>query len=124
MNLPLGYIVPNILDYLSGAAIPLIMISLGLSLEFKEVYQHINTASFVSFIKLVIAPIIALILVSLLGFSGVNYSVSVVEAGMPSAMLSLVLAISYNLDIKLSAACIFLSTSLSMLSLTILILLV
>jgi auxin efflux carrier (AEC) len=124
MNFPLGSIVPNILDYLSGAAIPLIMISLGLSLEFKEVYQHITAASFVSIIKLIIAPIVALILVSLLGFSGFNYSVTVVEAGMPSAMLSLVLAITYNLDIKLTAACIFLSTSLSMLSLTLLILLV
>lgn len=124
MNIPLGSVVPNILDYLSGAAIPLIMISLGLSLEFKEVYQHIKAASFVSFVKLILAPIIAFIMVILLGFSNLNYSVTVVEAGMPSAMLSLVLAITYNLDIKLSAACIFLSTSLSMLSLTLLILLV
>lgn len=121
-HLPLGSILPNVLSYLSGAAIPLIMISLGLSLEFKEVYEHIGSASFVSFIKLIISPLIAIVLAAIMGLSGINYSVTVIEAGMPSAMLSLVLAITYNLDVKVSAACIFLSTSLSMISLTLLIL--
>lgn len=121
-NLPLGSILPDVLGYLSGAAIPLIMISLGLSLEFKEVYEHISSASFVSFIKLIISPVIAVLLATVLGLSGINYSVAVIEAGMPSAMLSLVLAITYNLDVKVSAACIFLSTTLSMITLTLLIL--
>ncbi|HEY0196095.1 MAG TPA: AEC family transporter [Methanobacterium sp.] len=124
LHLPLGSVLPNVLDYLSGAAIPLIMLSLGLSLEFKEVYQHISAASFVSTIRLVISPLVAVILASTMGLSGINYSVTVVQAGMPSAMLSLVLAITYNLDVKVTAACIFLSTALSMLSLTLLILLV
>jgi hypothetical protein len=122
-HLPLGTVLPDVLNYLSGAAIPLIMISLGLSLEFKEVYNHINAAIFVSFIRLIISPIIALLLVSGLGFSGINFPVSIVEAGMPSAMLSLVLAITYDLDVKVTAACIFLSTALSTVSLTLLILL-
>lgn len=121
-HLPLGSILPDVLGYLSGAAIPLIMISLGLSLEFKEVYEHISSASFVSFIKLIISPVIAVIIATMLGLSGINYSVAVIEAGMPSAMLSLVLAITYNLDVKISAACIFLSTALSMITLTMLIL--
>ena len=121
-NLPLGSILPDVLGYLSGAAIPLIMISLGLSLEFKEVYEHISSASFVSFIKLIISPVIAVLLATVLGLSGINYSVAVIEAGMPSAMLSLVLAITYNLDVKVSAACIFLSTTLSMITLAMLIL--
>lgn len=121
-HLPLGSILPDVLGYLSGAAIPLIMISLGLSLEFKEVYEHISSASFVSFIKLIISPFIAVIIATVLGLSGINYSVAVIEAGMPSAMLSLVLAITYNLDVKISAACIFLSTALSMITLTMLIL--
>jgi malate permease and related proteins len=123
-HFPLGMIAPNILEYLSGAAIPLIMLSLGLSLEFKEVYQHITAASLVSFIKLIISPLIAVVLAVMLGLSGLDFRVTVVEAGMPSAMLSLVLAITYNLDIKLTAACIFLSTALSMLTLTLLILLI
>lgn len=123
-HLPLGSVAPNVLDYLSGATIPLIMLSLGLSLEFKEVYQYFGAASFVSVLRLVVSPLLAVLLAAVLGLSGINYSVTVVQAGMPSAMLSLVLAITYNLDVKVTAACIFLSTALSMLSLTLLILLV
>lgn len=122
-HLPLGSIVPNVLDYLSGAAIPLIMLSLGLSLEFREVKERFSLASFVTAIRLVISPLIAVVLATVLGLSGVNYSVAVVQAGMPSGMLTLVLAITYNLDVKVTAACIFLSTALSMVSLTVLILL-
>lgn len=122
LHLPLGNVVPNVLDYLSGAAIPIIMLSLGLSLNFKDVYRYLSAASFVSVLKLVISPIVAVFLASLVGLSGLNYSVTVVQAGMPSAMLSMILAITYNLDIKVTAACIFLSTTLSMVSLTVLIL--
>lgn len=121
-QLPLGSLGPDILGYLSGAAIPLIMLSLGLSLEFKEVKEYFAAASFVSVIRLVISPLIAIVLASLLGLSGVNFQVTVVQAGMPSGMLTMVLAIIYNLDIKITAACVFLSTALSMVSLTALIL--
>lgn len=124
LHLPLGTVIPSVLNYLSGATIPLIMISLGLSLEFKEVYEHIGAASFVTAVKLLIAPLIALFLVTLMGLSGVDYAVTIVQAAMPSGMLSLVLAITYNLDVKVAAACIFLSTALSMLSLTLLIMLI
>jgi malate permease and related proteins len=122
-HLPLGLVLNNVLDYLSGAAIPLIMLSLGLSLEFNEVKEYFTAASVVSAIRLVISPLIAISLITLIGLSGLNYSVTIVEAGMPSGLLSLVLAITYHLDVKVSAACIFLNTTLSMVSLTILILL-
>lgn len=121
-HLPLGSVIPSVLDYLSGAAIPLIMLSLGLSLEFRGIKEYFGVASFVSALKLIISPLIALVFVGLLGLSGLDKTVTIVEAGMPSAMLSLVLAITYDLDIKATAACIFLSTSLSIISLTILIL--
>ncbi len=124
LNIPLGYVIPQTLTYLSGAAIPLIMISLGLSMEFRGIKEHIGLASLVSAIKLGIAPLIAFIIVLILGMGGLEKSVTVLEAGMPSAMLALVLAITYELDIKVSAACIFLSTVLSMITLPILLFLV
>jgi len=122
LHLPLGSVIPSTLNYLGGAAIPLIMLSLGLSLEFKGIKEYFGIASFVSALKLVISPLIAMIVVGLVGFTGLDRTVSIVEAGMPSAMLSLVLAITYDLDVKATVACIFLSTALSMISLTILIL--
>lgn len=123
-HLPLGSVIPSTLNYLSGAAIPLIMMSLGLSLEFKGIKEYYDVASFVSVLKLVISPLIAVVVVGLLGLSGLDRTVAIVEAGMPSAMFSLVLAVTYDLDIKVTAACIFLSTVLSMISITAIILMV
>lgn len=121
-HLPLGSVITSTLDYLSGAAIPIIMISLGLSLEFKGIKEYFDVASFVSVLKLIISPMIAMVIVGLVGLSGLDRTVAIVEAGMPSAMLSLVLAINYQLDVKATAACIFLSTTLSVISITVLIL--
>jgi malate permease and related proteins len=124
LNLNLGALPLDVLKYLSGAAIPIIMISLGLSLEVGVLKDYLDAATFVSTVRLIISPAIAFVLVTILGFSYINGTVTVVEAGMPSAMLSLVLAASYDLDIKAAAACIFMSTVLSMVTLPILIYLI
>ena len=121
MHFDLGFLPLNVLKYLSGAAIPVIMISLGLSLEVGGLKNYLGAASFVSMIRLIISPIIAFSLVYFFGLSGLGGTVTVVEAGMPSAMLSLVLAASYDLDINAAAACIFMSTVISMITLPILI---
>ncbi len=121
LHLNPGFIPLNVLKYLSGAAIPLIMISLGLSLEAGDIKNYFGAASFVTLTRLVISPMIAILMVYILGLHGLEGTVTVVEAGMPSAMLSLVLAASYDLDINAAAACIFLSTVLSMITLPILI---
>jgi predicted permease len=97
------------------------MISLGLSLEASSLKNYFKEAAVVSSIKLILAPLIALMIIIILGVSGLNSKVIITEAAMPSAMLSLVLAITYELDIKAVSACIFLSTVLSMITLPIII---
>ncbi|WP_431061690.1 AEC family transporter [Methanobacterium sp.] len=67
LNLEIGLITANTLNYISGAAIPLIMISLGLSLEFKGIKENIGAAFSVSTIKLILAPLVAFLIVGILG---------------------------------------------------------
>jgi len=122
LNINIGFITSQTLNYLSGAAIPLIMISLGLTLDFKGVKEHIKSVSIVSTLKLIIAPIVALVIVLFLGMGGLEKHVTILEAGMPSAMLALVLAITYDLDIKAAATCIFATTIFSMVTIPLLIL--
>jgi auxin efflux carrier (AEC) len=124
MHINPGFIPLNVLKYLSGAAIPIIMISLGLSLEVGGLRYYFGAATFVTIIRLMISPLIAIFMVYILGLHGLEGAVTVVEAGMPSAMLSLVLAASYDLDINAAAACIFMSTVISMVTLPILIYLI
>lgn len=117
LNIPLGFVVEDVLHYLSGAAIPLIMISLGLSLEFRGIKENFQDATFVSVTRLLISPLIAFSMVSMVGLGGLEKTVTILESAMPSAMLSMALSISYDLDFRTTAACIFLSTVLSMVSL-------
>ena len=119
LHLNIGSMAPTILKYLSGAAVPLIMMSLGLSLEVGSLKNYVEEALAVSGIKLILAPLLAFLMVSILGLSSLNSQVTVVEAAMPSAMLALVLAITYELDVKAAGACIFLSTVFSMVTLPI-----
>ncbi len=114
LHVEIGFIISNTLNYLSLAVIPLIMISLGLSLEFKGIKENIEAVFSVSVIKLLLAPLFAFFILLMLGIGGLEKQVTVVEAAMPSAMLSLVLAITYDLDIKTTAACIFATTILSL----------
>lgn len=123
INIDIGFIAYNTLDYLSGAAIPLIMISLGLSLEVRGIKENFQAVFSVSIIKLLIAPVIASLIVLILGMGGLERQVTIIEAAMPSAMLSLVLAITYDLDIKTAAACIFASTILSLITIPLILLL-
>lgn len=124
INFEIGALTFNTLDYLSGTAIPLIMISLGLSLEFRGIKENVQAVFSVSIIKLLIAPAIAAVIVLLLGIGGLERQVTIIEAAMPSAMLSLVLAITYDLDIKTAASCIFTSTILSLITIPLVLILI
>ncbi|PKL67092.1 MAG: transporter [Methanobacteriales archaeon HGW-Methanobacteriales-1] len=116
-NFPIGFVLSDVLTFLSGAAIPLIMISLGLSMELKGIKEHLTDAAFVSVARLIISPALAVLIVSIFGLGGLERTVTIMEAAMPSAMLSVVLAITYDLDIKLTASCVFFSTILSLITL-------
>lgn len=123
MHVEIGSALSNTLNYLSLATIPIIMLSLGLSLEFKGMKENFEAVFSVSIIKLIIAPLLAFFIVLIVGIGGLERQVTIIEAAMPSAMLGLVLAITYDLDIKTAAACIFASTILSMVTIPVILIL-
>ncbi|MCL2157004.1 MAG: AEC family transporter [Methanobrevibacter sp.] len=120
LNLPIGEIFDISINYLAAATIPLIMISLGLSLQFKGIKEDLKSTSSVAFIKLIFSPILAIFILGFLGFSTLEYSVGIIEASMPCSMLMLVLAIEHDLDFKLTANCIVISTVFSILTIPLL----
>ena len=73
--------------------------------------------------KLILYPIIAFVFASILGLVDIQFKISVIEAAMPSGLLSLVLAISYKLDFELTSDCILIDTVISLVSLPIIIML-
>lgn len=118
MNWGYGYVIQTSLDYLGQSTIPLIMISLGLALDFKEIRHSMTDSLFVAFVKLILAPIIIFFILNLINVGGLSFKVAILEAGMSTAMNALVLAITYDLDTKLMSSVIFTNTILALITLT------
>ncbi len=117
-NIPLVYVVENILDYFGQATIPLIMLAIGLSLDYGHIKSCLSDSLAVSIFKLVLAPIIIFAMLSLLKIKGMAFNIAILEAGMSTAGNSLVLAVQYDLDADLMSSLIFVTVVLSVLTLT------
>jgi hypothetical protein len=122
-NVPIGPVLENTVNYLGNGSIPLIMLSLGVSIDFAGLKRSKNAIVFTSIMKLILYPIIAFVFASILGLVDLQFKISVIEAAMPSGLLSLVLAISYKLDFELTSDCILIDTVISLVSLPIIIML-
>lgn len=120
-NIPFPYVIESSLNYLGQATIPLIMMSLGLTLNFRKIKDSIADSLFVVSVKLIVAPIIMFLIMFILGFSGLAFKVAVLEAGMATALNALVLAINYDLDIELMSSLIFIDMILCLFTLTVII---
>ena len=121
LSIPIPQVFGQIINYFADATVPLIMLSLGISINLEGIYRNKTMVTFTSIMKLVIFPLIAFIIVNILGLAGLQYTIAVVEAAMPSGMLSLVLAISYNLDSELTSDCILINTVISLITLPIIV---
>ena len=121
LGIPIGPVLDNTVDYLGQGAIPLIMIALGLSINFEALSRSRSMIIFTSIMKLALFPLIAFFVASWLGLVNLEHSVSIVEAAMPSGMMSLLLAITYKLDYELTSDCILINTVISLITLPVII---
>jgi hypothetical protein len=123
-NIPIGPVIDNTVNYLGQGAIPIIMISLGLSIDFSAIKRSKYMIVFTSIMKLAFFPLLAFIIASQLGLVDLQYKISIVEAAMPSGMMSLLLAITYKLDYELTSDCILINTVISLITLPIIIMII
>ncbi|MDO8886577.1 AEC family transporter [Candidatus Oleimmundimicrobium sp.] len=107
------------LNYLSAAAIPLIMLSIGLSLRFDKLGQHKLLIVLLCGIKLILSPMLAYIVGNLANLSAGSLSVVVLETSMPAAMLSFIIGLKYGLDADFLSVAIVSATVLSMITIPI-----
>jgi hypothetical protein len=104
------------LDVLARVVAPLIMISVGLSLRPRSVLSAGGALTVLVGLKLVLAPLLALAFGSAF-LPELPLRVAVLEAGMPSMMLTFVVGERYGLDTDFIAAAIFVTTVASALTL-------
>jgi malate permease and related proteins len=102
----------------SGGAVPAMLILLGLELRKVEWTNNFRVLSIPVVCRLLIGPVIGLVMAALFGLNNGARKDGIVEAGMPSAVMTTVLATEYNLDSSLVTAIVFAGTILSPLTLT------
>ncbi len=106
------------LQTLANGVVPLMLISLGLSLTISRAHLGAMRSIFpVLGVKLIFMPAVVLAISTLLGMQGMLQQAVVLEAAMPSMVLALVLCDRYGLNSVVYAAAVTVSTACSFLTL-------
>ncbi len=116
LSLPAALMRP--VNLLSDAALPMMILVLGMQLERARVPDRPWTVAIAVVLSLVAAPIVALSLASLLRVSGSARQASVILASMPVAVITTILALEFDVAPAFVTSAVFLSTILSPLTLT------
>ncbi|MBI4744699.1 MAG: AEC family transporter [Actinobacteria bacterium] len=101
------------LESLASATIPLIMFSVGLSLRLEGIREYKILLFFLCLIKLIISPFTAYLFGQVLQMNKEMLGISVLEASMPTVILSLAIGTKYKLDLSFLATAILVTTLLS-----------
>jgi len=106
------------IEIAASGSIPLMLILLGLELTHIEWSHSLRAVSTGVLIKLIFGPIVGLLLASVFGLQGHVRQGSVIQAAMPAAVATTVVATEYHLEPSLVTAIVFIGTLLSPLTLT------
>ncbi len=119
---PVPVPVDRTVTLLSQAAIPVMLVVLGLQLADlkREAWPRARWGliGVAALLQLVIAPLIGLGTATMLGLSGPARQAMVLESGMPTAVITTILAVEYDLDAGFITGTVLASTLLSPLTLT------
>jgi len=102
----------------SGAAIPVMLVVLGIELSRVTMEKNHFVIGLATFIRLIVTPIIGFPLALLLDLQGIPRAVCIIEASMPTAVVASIIAVEFDVRPKLVTGIIFVSTLASVITLT------
>jgi hypothetical protein len=103
---------------LADASIPVLLLVLGIELSRTSVDRTLWTVGLATVTRLVIASAMAGVLATLMGLQGLTRQVCVVQASMPTAVMSVVLAMEFDTNPRFLTSVVFVSTLGSLITLT------
>ncbi|MBN1957222.1 MAG: AEC family transporter [Desulfuromonadales bacterium] len=116
VSVPAG--VHKITGYLSQATFPLFTFVFGMQLaEMQFTRTLLRSVSVASVLRLLVSPVLAFAILTVLGVTGMNFRVGLVQTSTPAPILPLMYAIRFNRSPDLLAATIIVTTLLSALTL-------
>jgi predicted permease len=120
MNWQMPLFLDRSVTMLGDASIPLMLVLLGLQIAEARGWprSRMKLIGVSAFLQLVVAPLIALLIAHWMGLTGTARQAAVLQASMPAAVVTTVLAVQYELDKTLVSGVVVLTTILSPLTLT------
>jgi hypothetical protein len=109
------------IDMLSGAALPVMMLVLGMQFERAAKPERPLLVALASVLTLVVSPLLAFALADLIGLAGTARQAAVLEASMPAAIVTTILALEYDASPSFVTAVVFVTTLVSPLTVTLII---
>jgi len=109
------------INFPAQAAIPLMLLLLGIQLSGTSVSQYRRPAVIGSVLSLIVAPLLAFGLASVIGLTGVARQAAILQASMPAAVINTLLATEFQTEPKLVTGTVVISTILSPITLTLII---
>jgi predicted permease len=117
--LPLAVMRP--IGMLSDAALPIMLLVMGMQLERAAMPKHPAAVAVAVALSLAVSPIAGVGLSTLLGLAGPARQAAILMASMPAAVITTVLALEFDLDPSFATSAVFVSTMLSPFSLVLII---
>jgi len=114
--------VDNSFALISMVALPLALISIGGSLTFRGVKEHLGFSMLASVLKLAILPLTGFALLSLLDVDPLPMKVGLIFLALPASTAIYVLSSQLKSDTQLASSCIVVSTLLSFFPLSVILL--
>lgn len=112
----------RVIELLGDAAVPCMMVVLGIQLSHTSlgaVRSRLKPLLLASGTRLLVAPLVALALVSLFDLSGLGRKVAIVEASMPTAVMASVLATEFGSDVEFTTTATLINTLASLFTLSV-----
>ena len=97
-------------ELVAGAAIPVQLLLLGMALARVRLGSLLRKAVPISLAKLILPPLLAWGLTTLLGFEGLLRAVLILQASTPTAVNALILSLQYERRSELTASVVLLTT--------------
>ena len=113
LKIPVPEIIFKPVEMIGMITIPLALLILGYKLTEIKI-SSAKTAAFASLFKILGGFLAALLIVKIFSISGLARNIILLQAAMPSAVMSMILTAKYNRDAELVASVVLITTVLSM----------
>ena len=108
----------RIIDMLGDAAIPLLLFTLGIQLAGVKKPRIDRDVLLATGVRLIGGPVLALLFIAPFHLSGLDYKTGIMQASMPAAVLTSIIAMENDLEPDFVTTTVFFSTLVSVVTLT------